>query len=65
MKKSDNKFDDVNFSTDDCYVEQRIRSGHKRNCSYPDNGIPEVKKDADKGMPSLLATAFGIKGRDE
>ena len=63
--KSDKQFGGDNFSTDDCYVEQQIRGGHKRNCSYPDNGIPEVKKYADKGIPSLLATAFGIKGRDE
>ena len=39
------------------------RSGREYDLSYPDVPIPEVKKYGDKGLPSLLETAFGIKAR--
>ena len=44
-------------------VAKQAKSGRKYDLSYPDVPIPEVKKYGDKGLPSLLETAFGVKVR--
>ena len=45
---------------DDCYVENAIKNGYKRKCSYPDSGVPELKKGEKRGARSLLVAAFGL-----
>ena len=50
---------------DECYVEKCHREGKiNRKLGWPDDGgVPKVTKYGHLGVPSLLATAFGIKGR--
>ena len=55
--KNDNREKD-HFSSSDCYMERRFEDGYECDCSYPNNGVPEVKKHGGKGVPSLLATMF-------
>ena len=50
----------------ECYVEKCHREGKiNRNLGWPDDGgIPKVTKYGHLGVPSLMETAFGIKGRE-
>ena len=43
---------------------KQVKIGHRYGRFYMDVPIPEIKK-GDKGSPSLLAMAFGIKERGE
>ena len=39
------------------------KGGREHGHFYPDVPIPEVKKYGNRGLPSLLETAFGVKVR--
>ncbi|MBE8158559.1 MAG: hypothetical protein HAW59_04115 [Betaproteobacteria bacterium] len=52
--------DPKRFPITDCYVENLIKSGYERKCSYPDNGIPKLKPGKKAGVPSPAIAAFGL-----
>ena len=47
------------FVDADSYVSRRLRRGDKRNCAYPQNGIPKTK--VKSGPAPSVATIFGIE----
>lgn len=46
------------FADADSYVGRRLISGERRDCSYPQNGIPEVT--VQEGLAPTSANIFGI-----
>ena len=51
------------FPMTDCYVGNLIKAGYERKCSYPDNGIPELKSGKKEGVSSPAIAAFGLDKR--
>ena len=45
--------------SDGHYIESRIRAGDKRDCSYPQNGIPKTTVS----HAEIRAFFFGVKPR--
>lgn len=45
------------------YVESKIKSGYKRKCAYPNNGIPKLPKGDNRGIRSPSIAAFGLDKR--
>lgn len=48
------------FPLRDTYVEKWIRSGGKRECSYPQNGLPKTKIKEGR-VESSAVDAFGLR----
>ena len=59
MTKDMAKWDFADFPLKDSYVEKKIMNGEKRNCSYPQNGVPKTKISEER-IPSPLIEAFGL-----
>lgn len=49
------------FADADSYVGRRLINGDKRNCSYPQNGIPKTKVKAGRAPTSANVFDLGKK----
>ena len=46
------------FADADSYVGRRLINGDRRNCTYPQNGLPETEVQA--GQAPTSANIFGL-----